>query len=228
MKPTFCPEKATFGHFGPGCRSVSRFGNLIWSSAWVEIRFLFVLVRHLRAQRSCIASRSRMHCIALVLSLSASLVTASSTGPHRLHVSHLAGLYSYGAFGKSPTQSFYSSDATPPALNILTPLDARRYRNATGPTLYTFTGARGDDTAQPAPYIFDDSGELVWQGPLGGVLNSRFVKERALSMSASRRLGLTRPHRPQKAHLQRARCHCYVPRHRGVRRLWSWTVADLW
>ncbi|KAK4056272.1 hypothetical protein OIO90_002715 [Microbotryomycetes sp. JL221] len=110
----------------------------------------------------------------LTLAVLARPARAASFSQHQDVV--LSNLYSEGVLGKSPYQQYHSSNATPPAFNNLKPKTkpkrSRKSNAAENDTeWYTFIGARGADTHDPAPYIYDDVGELVWQGPLGNVMN---------------------------------------------------------
>ncbi|KIY67702.1 hypothetical protein CYLTODRAFT_352646 [Cylindrobasidium torrendii FP15055 ss-10] len=66
--------------------------------------------------------------------------------------------YSQGLLGPAPSQTFYSSNYTPPAWNIVVP--------PSGPLGdgYIFYSPGGLNTSQPGAAIFDNNGSLVWSG----------------------------------------------------------------
>ncbi|KAI5480533.1 arylsulfotransferase [Pseudohyphozyma bogoriensis] len=73
--------------------------------------------------------------------------------------------YDSGAYGVTPTQSFYTSDLLPPALNFKT-------NSSSASSNYTFLSYRGTDAVQPAPIIVDNNGDLVWSGADQGISNT--------------------------------------------------------
>ncbi|KAK4049447.1 hypothetical protein OIV83_004180 [Microbotryomycetes sp. JL201] len=122
------------------------------------------------------------------LLLASFATTTSGASFSRYNDAQLAELYESGALGNSPAQQFHSSSVRPPALNVLEHRSAssRRRRSSLRSNIlfskegglderewYTFVGARGRDAHDPAPYIYDDEGELVWHGRKGNVLNFR-------------------------------------------------------
>lgn len=118
---------------------------------------------------------------ALLLVASApSLIAASSFGKDS--DAHLAELYRDGKLGRAPFQTFHSApELRPPALNVVVPkqnwspaTSTRRGAKDDAPWV-TFVGARGKDTKDPAAYMFDDDGELVWESKKGNVMNFQSV-----------------------------------------------------
>lgn len=85
----------------------------------------------------------------------------------------LVDLYEKGTFGVSPTTHFRSTSLAPPSLLTRTPKRRTLSGSSDGSELklLTFIGARGADAVDPAPYLFDDDGELVWSGRKGNVMN---------------------------------------------------------
>ncbi|KAL8292593.1 hypothetical protein RQP46_001205 [Phenoliferia psychrophenolica] len=81
--------------------------------------------------------------------------------------------YAAGELGVAPTQSYHSSPATPPKINLWPTSPVEIVNATTDAPLYTFIGTRGGpEILQPAPMILDDAGELVWMGSgHGAVLN---------------------------------------------------------
>lgn len=112
---------------------------------------------------------------ALSLSLFAS--TSSSATPLVADFADhdtLIDLYEKGTFGRSPTTHYHSTSLAPPSLLTRTPKRRALWSSSDGSEeqkLLTFIGARGADAAEPAPYLFDDDGELVWSGRKGNVMN---------------------------------------------------------
>ncbi|ORY90641.1 ASST-domain-containing protein [Leucosporidium creatinivorum] len=110
---------------------------------------------------------------ALSLSLFASTASATPIAEF-VDPKTLVDLYEKGTFGVSPTTHYHSTGLAPPSLLTRTP---KRGRTLSGSSdggdqkLLTFIGARGADAVDPAPYLFDDDGELVWSGRKGNVMN---------------------------------------------------------
>ncbi|KIK53830.1 hypothetical protein GYMLUDRAFT_1024840 [Collybiopsis luxurians FD-317 M1] len=67
--------------------------------------------------------------------------------------------YSAGSYGAGPYQTFFSSNATPVALNFVQPLNKSVGSLSSG---YLFTSPRGTSTQTPGAYMFDNDGHLVW------------------------------------------------------------------
>ncbi|KAM0792815.1 hypothetical protein ACM66B_002581 [Microbotryomycetes sp. NB124-2] len=127
----------------------------------------------------------------LLLASASTRSTVSAASFSRHDDARLAELYETGALGKSRYQQYHSSTARPPALYVRTPkhrtfkrrgrslrsklpfVNSRTTEQDEDTEWYTFIGARGHDAHDPAPYIFDDDGELVWHGRKGNVLNFR-------------------------------------------------------
>ena len=84
-----------------------------------------------------------------------------ATSVSSLHVQSTA--YAMGLYGRAPAQKFYSSDATPPDINLLTLPRERESAPAGDVPLLTFIGVRAlsSDVPHPAPTILDDWGELI-------------------------------------------------------------------
>ncbi|KAK1229943.1 hypothetical protein PQX77_006972 [Marasmius sp. AFHP31] len=67
--------------------------------------------------------------------------------------------YTTGLLGDGPSQSYYSSEYTPPAWNFLVPHDPAR----TTPG-YIFMSPRGASAAQYGAVIYDQDGHMIWYG----------------------------------------------------------------
>ncbi|KAJ9118209.1 hypothetical protein QFC22_004115 [Naganishia vaughanmartiniae] len=74
--------------------------------------------------------------------------------------------YSSGALGAAPYSTFVSTNATPPLWNHVLPINDTIKPQLTSGLI--FIGPRGTATHQAAPYIYNQTGELVWDGSLDG------------------------------------------------------------
>lgn len=90
--------------------------------------------------------------------LAATLVLALAPVALADSVLYSSSAYTAGDLGQAPTQSFYSTDLTPPLFNILVSPTEEASTN------YTLLTYRGTLTTQPAPLIVDNSGSLIWSG----------------------------------------------------------------